>query len=204
MDGRSLGEFTGALAARVFERALRDWETMIGLESHVELDTTRRLVDARAVADIGGPTPVAIETRTIGEIDCPLAFVLPVGLAAGVVAKALMLPDDAVEAILAKGLDEQDVEAFFEMANLFCGSASNALEEALGSLTVSQSVDHLRVHQGDGVSEMLSTSLGTGAFVASELEVHAEGAVHRVAWVTSSRAALGVFKLTHGQLRTST
>ncbi len=95
-------------------------------------------------------------------------------------------------------------EAASGSLTVFCGSASNALEEALGSLTVSQSVDHLRVHQGDGVSEMLSTSLGTGAFVASELEVHAEGAVHRVAWVTSSRAALGVFKLTHGQLRTST
>ncbi len=133
------------LVQEIFERGLRDWGEMFGFKSEVHGSGIRSLkcstdLIARIMAD-GALVQTSIEGRYTG----PILFVFPSAFLGAAIGGAMMLPpvdDPSIDP-----QDEQHVEAAQELMNLFCGSATQVLQDYRRiDLRVSQSVDDLAVY----------------------------------------------------------
>ena len=142
----------GELVRDVFHFGLKSWAEMFAIESTVlgggarllrcQMDLVCRMVGNGAL----------MRTKLEGFHTAPIHFAFPPGILGTAVGRALMLPTgDGTE--LDPGEDIQ-VEAVQELMNLFCGSATHALQDYSSlELRLSQSVDDLCVDVG-GVQKM--------------------------------------------------
>ena len=135
------------LSLSMLRQALSDWAQMASLAVETIDGKVQNLAKRPQVeAALQGPV-ILIETRVEGRNEGPCFFVFPLALAAHAVGKFVMLPDEVIAARAASGLDETDLSAFRELANLLCGSSNNVMAQALPGQRLSQSVDALRVWQ---------------------------------------------------------
>lgn len=130
--------------ARVFGCALEDWNQMIGFESEVRDVRLGAISGAAQVAQVLSDG-LRVRTMAIGAAEAPIVMVFDTAFLGQAVRQAMMLPEQA-KARLDVG-DEQQLEAAKELMNLFCGSATKALEGFV-PLRLSQSVDDLCLDTG--------------------------------------------------------
>ncbi|MBL9076345.1 MAG: hypothetical protein JNL08_02505 [Planctomycetes bacterium] len=182
------------LSLAMMKRGLDDWSQMAALS----VETTDAKVQNVGKRDqlekmIPGPV-ILIETRVDGRVTGPCFFVFPVAMAANAAGKFVLLPDNAIAAKMKNGLDEADLEAFREMANLLCGSSNNALTQLVQGVRLSQSVDALRVQQAlPGVAGLFDR-LPEADIAAVALSVKLEGqayTVHHLMPLALARTMLG-------------
>ncbi|MHC4375371.1 MAG: hypothetical protein ACYS26_02115 [Planctomycetota bacterium] len=142
----------GELVRDVFHFGLKSWEEMFEIESTVLGGGARLLrCQMELVCRMVGKGAL-MRTKLEGFHTAPIHFAFPPGILGTAVGRALMLPTgDETE------LDpevEIQVEAVQELMNLFCGSATQALQDYSHlELRLSQSVNDLCVDVG-GVRRM--------------------------------------------------
>lgn len=141
------------LTERMLGDVASDWQEMIGIDLSVKAGSSR----AGGPDDLAKVMPgkvVTIETQVSGDVEGPVYFVFTETFAARVVGAMIMLPEGTIKEKEDDGLEESDLEAFQEMANLLCGTCNNLFQELDRKIRVSQAVEDLHVHQlelpGDG------------------------------------------------------
>lgn len=142
----------GELARDVFESGLQSWADMFAIESTILGGGARLLrCQMELVCRMVGKGAL-MRTKLEGFHSAPIHFAFPPGILGTAVGRALMLPTgDDTE------LDPEEdiqVEAVQELMNLFCGTATQALQDYSHlELRLSQSVKDLCVDVG-GVRRM--------------------------------------------------
>ena len=127
----------------MFDRAFKDWGVMFGIEASAEGAQVRVLeFSEQVLARIVG-SGVLVHTIAEGESSGPIMFVFPNDFIGAAIESALMIP--ATDSPSASEEDDSHVETAQELMNLFCCSATAALEETHHRLRISQSVDDLHV-----------------------------------------------------------
>ncbi|MBL8749460.1 MAG: hypothetical protein JNK78_09885 [Planctomycetes bacterium] len=137
-----------AIGIAMLQQALTDWAQMTGLTVETGDAKVQNLAKrAQIEATITGAV-MLVETKVEGRCEGPYFFVFPNALAAAAVGGLVMLAPGVVEQKAKTGLDDADVEAFKELANLLCGSSNNVLARLQPGLRLSQGVAHLKVRSG--------------------------------------------------------
>lgn len=126
--GIEVRDSVASLLRSCFRRALDDWKLLFGFEASVRGAHARVLpASPELVARIAAGGVIA-RTRFEGEVEGPVAFVLPGPLAAAAVAHATLAPVPEDGRVDPNDADQR--RAVVEMLHLFCGSATQGLEEA--------------------------------------------------------------------------
>lgn len=136
-----------AVGIAMLQQALTDWAQMTGLTVETGDAKVQNIKRAQIETTVTGPV-MMIETKVEGRCEGPFFFVFPNALAATAVGGLVMLAPGVVEQKAKTGLDDADVEAFKELANLLCGSSNNVLARLQPGLRLSQGVAHLKVRSG--------------------------------------------------------
>ncbi len=142
------------LTHRMLSEVADDWQEMLGIQLATELfGVCTGSGDAMAKAVPG--RVVVIETQITGDAEGSVHFVFTEVFAARVVGTMVMLPESTIKEKEENGLEESDLEAFQEMANLLCGTCNNLFQKLGRKIRVSQAVEDLKVHclelPGDGL-----------------------------------------------------
>lgn len=142
------------LTERMLGDVASDWQEMIGI------DLTMKAIGGcpggpEAFAEVMPGKVVMIETQISGDAEGLVYFLFTEAFAARVVGTMIMLPEGTIKEKETKGLEESDLEAFQEMANLLCGTCNRFFQKLDRKIRVSQSVEDLHVHQlelpGEGI-----------------------------------------------------
>lgn len=129
----------------MFDCGLEAWSEMFDFRSTVHGSGTRLLrCHSELVDEIVGDGAL-LRTCLLGFDTLPILFVFPSSLLGAAVGCALMAPEAKLDPEA-----QHHVEAVQELMNLFCGSATQALQDCCDlDLRVSQSVDDLVVDLKD-------------------------------------------------------
>jgi CheY-specific phosphatase CheX len=141
------------LSEKMLAAVAKDWQEMIGIELQIERDGSAIPGGTAELAGKLGGTCLAVETQITGDLQGPVHIVFSRPLVARVVGAMVMLPEGAIEEKEKNGLEDSDLEAFQEMANLLCGSCNNLFQELGRNVRVSQAVEDLQVHEGELTKE---------------------------------------------------
>ena len=194
MSGSGIVEFTREIAKRVFVQAIADWEMMVGFEAAVEIDDAKRVSSTEELDSLMGDVALIVRTKIEGSTPSDVFFAFPIELVASVVAKALMLPEDSRNEIVEAGIGPTEIETFQEMANLFCGSSTNALQEFYERLRVSQSVDDLKLEDPSQAMELLTQRLDEElGLIVAKLKIEASGMSTYAYWIAPFRKTMRIW-----------
>ncbi|MCP3986289.1 MAG: hypothetical protein GY723_18065 [bacterium] len=145
--------YLAKLTARMLGDVAKDWREMIGIDLSMESSGSC----AGGPDDLAKAMPgkvVMIETQITGDAEGPVHFIFTEAFAARVVGTMVMLPEGTIKEKEENGLEESDLEAFQEMANLLCGTCNTLFQKLERQIRVSQAVEDLHVFQlelpGDG------------------------------------------------------
>ncbi|QDU69875.1 hypothetical protein [Engelhardtia mirabilis] len=183
LDIQARAELAEAVV-KIFEKGFDDWTQMFGFEAVTTKPLVRVLKSSEDLLRRIIANSVLVTTRGDGPVSGWTLFVFPNELIASAIAAAMMLPG---EGFTLDEANEQQVEAAQELMNLFCGSATKALQSARHELRISQSVEHLRVKLN--LAEPPRIPEGTGIACVS-VDVEANGAVGK-AWCLMPEAMAG-------------
>lgn len=179
------------LAASMFGQAFKDWSEMLGFEGDVGASMLRFLPSTPGLLQRIVGSQVLVMTRIeVGGVEGPVYFVIPATVLGTALADALMIRRDGAPPPDIDWENKGHADAVQELVNLFCGSATTALEEADLKARISQSVMDLVVHHGE-VGDDWMTSPHRTACIQVKTVV---GARDATAWCLISEcvaAALG-------------
>lgn len=167
------------LTERMLGDVASDWQEMIGIDLSMKVGSSC----AGGADDLAKVMPgkvIVIETQVSGDAEGHVFFVFSETFAARVVGTMIMLPEGTIKEKEDNGLEESDLEAFQEMANLLCGTCNNLFQKLDRKIRVSQAVEDLHVHQlelpgdglfpdGDMVGVEVEFSLGDRSFPAMQI-----------------------------------
>ena len=147
MTPAKMNEILSRLTHDAVEQALLDWEVQIGFVSKITEVRAHMLRGPEELSDTWNSEhylrmTTQVEYAAAGTVQ----FFFSTESAWPLVRDALCLPP-AEDRGVGDELGESEIEAFQEMMNMFCGSA-NAIYDRFG-LRLSQSVEHLKVEQGE-------------------------------------------------------
>lgn len=137
--------FITSLSRKLLEQAFEDWAMMVGLTIRFRGQYGFWIENSEGLRPVLDEPSLIMETRVEGESEGPLYWVFPQAFIVRVSGPMVMLSDDIMAQKEVEGLDELDLEAFQEMANLMCGAANRVFQGLGKTLRVSQDVDHLKV-----------------------------------------------------------
>ena len=174
MDIRARQEDLAAAVRTLMGRVFGDWHEMVGSEIGIGRVGITDVKNAGSPVRCVGASGVFIGTRIDGGVEGPLYIGFPLEVVAAVLASLLMLPDDMVAQKCKEGLDDDDLAAFREMANLLCGTCNIVLESS--QMRVSQAVEDLMVWPA-GDPEAAKT-IDHEEYVVVSLAAEAAGGIH--------------------------
>ncbi len=182
------------LARKGMTQVFEDWETLVGFSAASEAGPIRVAESLHALLPEMPERHLIVETclEKGDDLAGPVYFVFPGAFVLEVVAEMMMLPDAAKEEKARVGMNESDIEAFREMANLLCGSWNRSIGIAERDLKISQSVDHLKIWQSlDGV-DALTSAIPDGRAAWIHLDVSAAGEHYDAFMILSVSVALTI------------
>ena len=170
------------LSVNAMKQTLSDWDEMTGFGAELKGLKARLIKDPAGLKVQDGSVTVETQVET-STGSGPMRFILPCEYAAEAVGLMLMLPPDTIKEKAATGLEEGDLLAVQELANLMCGSSNRAYQRLDRDLRVSQAVDHLRVivNQGDN-----PCGLEPEAHVVLDMTIEVGGTSHQIQQISSA------------------
>ena len=158
---KKLKDLLVRLTQRNMEQVFADWEMLVGFEAQAEEPELHLVDGSKELIDAFRDPHVVVETLIEGREACngPIYFVFPTPMVVEVIADLTMIPEGAKAAKAQGKLDEDDLEAFREMANLLCGSSNQVFEKLQRNVRISQAVEHLKVWAPEAGKSALESCL---------------------------------------------
>ena len=169
-----------ALGQSMLRQGMTDWAQMTGLALEVGDGRVQNLADRSHVANLHEGPVAVVETRVEGRCEGPFFVLMPNALALAAVGKILMIPGAITAAKGNAALQGTELEAFKELANIFCGSATQALTTVARQIRVSQNVKSLRPWQAFPDLAARLDAFPEGELACIALAVELDGVTHQV------------------------
>jgi len=173
------------LAAGIMKDVFKDWETMVGFSAEIDTKEVHVGNGGSNLSPVLEEPHLVVTTQMLGSFQGPVYFAFPCQLAIRIIADVLMIPEQAQQDRTDACLDEVELEAFKEMANLLCGTSNLFFQKAGGDQRISQSVDHLKVWASPQGTCTMAENIPDERVVCAQLDAAGEDWNHPVLCIFS-------------------